>query len=60
MFSASINLEGLQGLTKSADPICGKELEASAAVASVIRDGKTFYFCSQECKTAFEKDTSKA
>lgn len=59
MFSASINLEGLQALTKSADPVCGKELEATTAAASVIHEGKTFYFCSQECKAAFEKDTAK-
>lgn len=59
MFSASINLEGLQALTKSKDPVCGKELEATAAAASVIHEGKTFYFCSPECKQEFDKDTAK-
>jgi Cu+-exporting ATPase len=59
MFSASINLEGLQGLTKSSDPVCGMEVQATTAAASIIHEGKTFYFCSQDCKKAFEKDTAK-
>ena len=59
MFSASINLEGLQSLTKGADPVCGKEIEASSAAASIIHEGKTFYFCSQDCKKEFEKDPAK-
>lgn len=59
MFSASINLEGLQALTKSNDPVCGMEVQANTAVASVIHEGKTFYFCSPDCKEKFEKDTAK-
>lgn len=59
MFSASINLEGLQALTKSVDPVCGMEVQASTAAASVIHEGKTFYFCAVECKKEFEKDTAK-
>lgn len=59
MFSASINLEGLQALTKGKDPVCGMEVEASTAAASIIHEGKTFYFCSQECKKEFEKDKAK-
>ena len=59
MFSASINLEGLQALTKSKDPVCGMEVQASTAAASVIHEGKTFYFCAQACKEAFEKDPAK-
>jgi YHS domain-containing protein len=35
------------------------EVQASTAVASVIHEGKTFYFCSQDCKKEFEKDTAK-
>ena len=59
MFSASINLEGLQALTKGKDPVCGMEVQASTAVSSVIHEGKTFYFCSQDCKKEFEKDPAK-
>ncbi len=59
MFSASINLEGLQSLTKSADPVCGMEVQATAAVASIVHEGKTFYFCSQDCKKQFEADKAK-
>ncbi len=59
MFSASINLEGLQALTKAKDPVCGMQVEASTAVASIIHEGKTFYFCSQDCKKEFETDRAK-
>jgi len=59
MFSASINLEGLQSLTRGVDPVCGMEVEASTAAASVIHEGKTFYFCSTDCKKEFEKDKAK-
>lgn len=59
MFSASINLEGLQSLTKGVDPVCGAEVEAASAAASVVHNGKTLYFCSMDCKKEFDKNKSK-
>jgi Cu+-exporting ATPase len=34
------------------DPICGMTVDPATAI-SATRDGETFYFCSQHCKTKF-------
>jgi len=34
------------------DPVCGMEISPQDAV-KLERDGKTFYFCSQNCKNKF-------
>jgi xanthine dehydrogenase accessory factor len=36
------------------DPICGMTVAAVPGTPSVQRDGETFYFCSEGCKTRFE------
>ncbi len=36
------------------DPICGMTVAAVASTPSLERDGETFYFCSEGCKTEFE------
>jgi Cu+-exporting ATPase len=38
------------------DPICGMMVEPDAAAASVEHGGKTYYFCSVDCKEEFEED----
>ena len=38
------------------DPICGMMVEPVTAVASMEYDGKTYYFCSMDCKDEFEED----
>jgi len=40
----------------SKDPVCGMELDESAAAGTVEYDGKTYYFCSSQCQTTFEAD----
>jgi YHS domain-containing protein len=37
------------------DIVCGMHIPFTAATSSVIRDGRTFYFCSEHCKEAFIK-----
>lgn len=37
------------------DPVCGMEVEAAKAKTSVY-DGRTFYFCSNDCREKFEAD----
>ncbi len=59
MFTSSISPESLQALIGGKDPICGKDLTASTAAASISKDGKTTYFCSSECKTKFEAKAAK-
>lgn len=39
--------------TKDTDPVCGKTVATDKAKPSVY-DGKVFYFCSRDCREAFE------
>jgi membrane fusion protein, copper/silver efflux system len=44
------------------DPVCGMDVDqkkASAAGKTAAHDGRTFYFCSDECKKKFEADPAK-
>ena len=36
------------------DPVCGMEVDEQSASGKSERDGKTYYFCSQECQEEFE------
>ncbi len=42
------------------DPVCGMTVNLQHAAASSIQyKGQTYYFCSQICKTMFERDPEK-
>jgi YHS domain-containing protein len=41
------------------DPVCKMQVEEKKAVAKAEYMGKTYYFCSEMCKRAFEKDPHK-
>ncbi len=41
------------------DPVCGMEVEEGKAAATAVYQGKTYYFCAQACKQAFEKAPEK-
>lgn len=38
------------------DPICGMEVDEKNAEAMLHLHHETFYFCSEQCKEAFEKE----
>ena len=59
MFTSSINVEGLQALLGGKDPVCGKELQPSTAASSISREGKTLYFCSDDCRASFDVEPEK-
>lgn len=40
------------------DPVCGMQIEESDAVGSSEHEGRTYYFCSQDCKDEFDADPS--
>jgi YHS domain-containing protein len=44
---------------KACCPGCKNEMDKDAAKFKVEYKGKTYYFCSEECKAAFEKDPEK-
>ncbi len=41
------------------DPVCKMQVEEKKAAAKVEHMGKTYYFCSEGCKRAFEKDPQR-
>ena len=38
------------------DPVCKMVIEDKDAVATSLYNGKTYYFCAEQCKEAFDKD----
>ena len=59
MFTSSISIEALLGLTKGKDTVCEMEVEAAKAAGLSIYNGKTYYFCGAACKQAFDRDSDK-
>ena len=41
------------------DPVCGMKVDPSSARNKIDHDGKTFYFCSEGCRTKFEAEPAK-
>jgi uncharacterized membrane protein YraQ (UPF0718 family)/YHS domain-containing protein len=55
IFAALFWLTAQRGAT---DPVCGMKVDKSKAVTEEF-GGKTFYFCSQHCRHAFEADPAR-
>jgi YHS domain-containing protein len=41
------------------DPVCGMSVDPTKAAGKSEYKGKTYYFCAQGCKSAFDKDPEK-
>ncbi len=41
------------------DPVCGMEVDEKKAVARFVYEGQTYYFCTDACRQAFERDPEK-
>jgi YHS domain-containing protein len=41
------------------DPVCGMIVDEKTARFKSHRGGKTYCFCAQSCKTAFDKNPSR-
>lgn len=41
------------------DPVCGKKLEVGSAAASAEYKQKKYFFCSERCRHAFERQTER-
>ncbi len=41
------------------DPVCGMSLDSEKAKATETYQGKTYYFCSAHCQSAFKADPMK-
>jgi Cu+-exporting ATPase len=58
MKAAAVGIYG----ESSEDPICGMEVDQSKAKVAgrkVEYKGQTYYFCSDECKVAFDKEPTR-
>jgi YHS domain-containing protein len=47
------------GEDTAVDPACGMEIKKSEAKATYEYNGKTYYFCMEECKEKFVKEPAK-
>jgi YHS domain-containing protein len=43
----------------SKDPVCGMNIDERQASAKAEHQGKTFYFCSVDCKEEFEQNPQR-
>ena len=41
------------------DPVCGMDVVPATAAGSAVHDGRTFYFCSDQCRRKFEADPAR-
>ena len=41
------------------DPVCGMEVTYETAKARSEYNGQTYYFCSMDCKDAFDREPEK-
>ena len=44
---------------KVKDPVCGMEIDSERAAARVEHGGRTWWFCSEGCRRAFEQDPAR-
>ena len=41
------------------DPVCGMSVDEKSAAAQTTYRGKTYFFCSKDCKASFDADPAK-
>ena len=44
---------------KVKDPVCGMKIDPAKASGKSEHKGKTYYFCSEDCKKKFDKEPAK-
>jgi YHS domain-containing protein len=47
---------GSEATMAEKDPVCGMMVEPEGAAATSEHEGKTYYFCSADCKEEFDSD----
>lgn len=43
---------------KPIDPVCGMDVDPAKAAGTRVADGETYFFCSQTCLDAFDKNAA--
>ena len=41
------------------DPVCGMEVDPAEADVQTVFEGRSYYFCSEECLSEFEREPQK-
>jgi len=41
------------------DPVCGMDVEVQASTPRAQHDGKTYYFCAEECRRQFQNEPAR-
>ena len=41
------------------DPVCGMQMEPDEVVSETNYEGKSYYFCSNECRTKWDVDPAR-
>lgn len=41
------------------DPVCGMTIESATAAGQAAHDGRTYFFCSDQCQRQFEQSPEK-
>jgi NTE family protein len=54
--SAAVPATGERVLTLRFDPVCAMVINPARARATATRGGRTYYFCSENCRECFERD----
>ena len=52
-------LAAITGETEVTDPVCGMQINKTSAGATMDYQGKTYYFCSQNCYKLFKQNPGK-
>jgi Cu+-exporting ATPase len=56
---SKISKEGKMASTTHTDPVCRMQVTEDIAKATAEHNGRTFYFCSQQCADKFNQDPQK-
>ncbi len=46
-------------MTKAKDPVCGMDVDEQLAADKSTYQGKTYFFCSRNCKEQFDRDPAR-
>jgi YHS domain-containing protein len=55
---AALDTAHAEGDDMAVDPVCGMSVDPATAPATVMRDGRRYFFCAQQCADAFITDAT--
>ena len=46
-------------MTEQKDPVCGMQMQSEDVASETNYEGKSYYFCSDECRTKWDADPER-